>query len=75
MVAAVEVLNVYTVNRRTLMIALRLRSGNFTLRKSAHLMRKASSPNCPVCGIVEDVHLYKSSWWNVSGVTPIGEVV
>uniref|UniRef100_S4PIJ9 Non-LTR retrotransposon CATS n=1 Tax=Pararge aegeria TaxID=116150 RepID=S4PIJ9_9NEOP len=44
------------LNRSMIKIAHRLRSGHVPSNKFLFLMRKSDSPNCDVCGVVEDVH-------------------
>ncbi|KAL0883429.1 hypothetical protein ABMA27_016810 [Loxostege sticticalis] len=41
--------------RKHIVILHRLRSGHFPSNKFAFLMRKAPSPNCDVCGTLDDV--------------------
>lgn len=43
------------ISRNKLVIAFRLRSGHVPLGKFKYLMRKRDSPNCEVCGNVDDV--------------------
>lgn len=44
------------VNRKSVVVAHRLRSGHIPLRKFAYMMGKVSSPNCEVCDKPEDVY-------------------
>lgn len=44
------------MNRQEVVTALRLRSGHIPLNSFGFMMRKVDSPNCAVCGVVEDVH-------------------
>lgn len=44
-----------TMNRKTLVTALRLRSAHIPSNKFAFLMKKVPSPNCTECGVLEDV--------------------
>lgn len=44
------------LNRKVLVTALRLRSGHVPTNKFAFLMKKVTSPNCEVCGTLEDVY-------------------
>lgn len=44
------------LNRKSLVTALRLRSGHIPSKKFSFLMKKVASPNCVDCGVIEDVH-------------------
>lgn len=44
------------LDRASLVIAFRLRSGHIPLNRFAFLMKKVTSPNCAECGTVEDVY-------------------
>lgn len=43
------------INRSEVVLAHRLRSGHIPLNRFAYLMKKVDSPNCDVCGVLEDV--------------------
>lgn len=43
-------------SRTYIKLALRLRSGHYPSAKFAFLMKRANSPNCSTCNVVEDVH-------------------
>ena len=44
------------MRREVIVMALRLRSGHIPLNKFKYLMKKSLTPNCSICGTVEDVH-------------------
>ncbi|KAG6438736.1 hypothetical protein O3G_MSEX000179 [Manduca sexta] len=44
------------ISRHEVVTALRLRAGHVPLNSFAFMMRKINSPNCSVCGVVEDVY-------------------
>jgi hypothetical protein len=41
--------------RNIIKLGLRIRLGHYPTKKFAHMMNKTDSPNCDVCGRVEDV--------------------
>lgn len=47
------------LSRTFIVMAHRLRSGHYPTRKFGHLMKKVESPNCDLCGTLDDVqHLW-----------------
>lgn len=44
------------IKRSYVIMAHRLRSGHYPSNKFGYLMKKVNSPNCEICGIIEDVH-------------------
>lgn len=44
------------LSRSLIVTAFRLRSGHVPLNKFAHMMKRSESPNCEVCGVIEDVY-------------------
>lgn len=49
-------IDICKLNRDDIVTAFRLRSGHIPLNKFGFLMKKVLSPNCPDCGVVEDVY-------------------
>lgn len=45
-----------SLNRKHIVVLHRLRSGHYPTNKFAFLMRKVNSPNCDVCGTIDDVY-------------------
>ncbi|KAL0841117.1 hypothetical protein ABMA28_014874 [Loxostege sticticalis] len=43
------------LDRKTLKLMLRIRSGHIPSRRFAFMMKKVDSPNCEVCGVIDDV--------------------
>lgn len=44
------------LSRKLVVTAHRIRSGHIPCNKFAFLMKKITSPNCEVCGVIEDLH-------------------
>lgn len=56
------------MSRALIVAALRLRSGHYPTKRFGHMMRKIDSPNCDVCGVIDDVqHLLVECAKNQTG--------